>query len=79
MANKQHQVGKTITTKSPYGSHASMIVDPNTYSNKIGENEVVCKDGNFTYITQKWRIDNGLADPNRYSGRKTELIIDNLE
>jgi hypothetical protein len=66
---KQNQTGTIITTPSPYGSHVSMILEKHPDYNKISENQVICSDPdrNFTYITDKWRIDNGLADANRYA------------
>jgi len=34
------------------------------------ECEVVCKDDRGYYITYKNRLDNGLADPKRYSNKR---------
>lgn len=48
-----------ITTPSPYGSHDSMIIE------ELPNNKVKCKDDIGVYITDKWRINSGLADPNR--------------
>ena len=58
---KKHETGKTITTKSRFGSHADMFVDD------LEDGKVLCKDVAGTYVTFKNRIDSGLADPNRYS------------
>ena len=70
---KRHATGNIITTKSWFGSHADMVVSPEEYhennSQTISEEEVVCKDDKGYYITLKSRLDNGLADPKRYSGR----------
>lgn len=65
--NARHESGRTITTKSPYGSHSEMIVETDI---KLLLNEVVCKDDEGLYITTKDRIDSGLADPNRYGNRR---------
>tara|TARA_Y100000310_G_scaffold330701_1_gene402798 strand:+ start:780 stop:956 length:177 start_codon:yes stop_codon:yes gene_type:complete len=58
-----------------------MVVSPDEYHandsqiykdrgrHTISEDEVVCKDDRGYYITLKNRLDNGLADPKRYSGR----------
>jgi hypothetical protein len=43
-----------------FGSHASMMVKDN------GDGTVVCADEFGEYITEKIRLDNGSADPNRY-------------
>ena len=93
-SGKGYESGKTITTKSWFGSHADMIVEPSSVSEEdktefaewilgsafkmtqpdAGERwadseRVVCKDDKGYYMTYKNRLDNGLADPNRYSGR----------
>ena len=80
----RHQTGNNITTPSWFGSHASMVVSPEEYhanssriyrdrgTHIISEEEVVCKDDRGYYITLKNRLDNGLADPKRYSNRRTK-------
>ena len=48
-----------------YGSHLSMVDEEKTGElNK--ENKVVMQDEHGYYITDENRLDNGLADPNRY-------------
>tara|TARA_Y100000034_G_C6625475_1_gene272811 strand:- start:75 stop:335 length:261 start_codon:yes stop_codon:yes gene_type:complete len=78
---KGHDSGQAITTKSPYGSHADMVVELEELQSSdffetgegrwrvIEDYETVCKDDEGYYITLKSRIDNGLADPNRYFKR----------
>ena len=82
LMGKRHETGKAVTTKSPFGSHADMVVSPEEYHangsriykgrgiHTILECEVVCKDDRGYYITLKNRLDNGLADPKRYSRRQ---------
>ena len=79
---KRHSTGNIITTKSWFGSHADMVVSPEEYHENslriykdrgihtILECEVVCKDDRGYYITYKNRLDNGLADPKRYSNKR---------
>ena len=74
--SKGHESGNEITTKSWFGSHASMVVEPEEvepndelYLVHLHHSEVVCKDDKGYYVTDKTRLDNGLADPNRYSNR----------
>lgn len=67
-SKKSFEVGRTITTKSQYGSHADMLVE------ELPDGKVLLKDDNGTYITEKSCLDNGLADPRRYSGRIYENI-----
>ena len=61
---RRHVTGTTVTTKSWFGSHADMVVE------EINEKEGMCEDQNGRYKTSRDRLDNGLADPNRYSNRK---------
>ena len=77
---KGYDSGTVITTKSPYGSHADMVVGLEELQSvgiitfgmdAISDLDmVVCKDDKGHYITHKARLDNGLADPNRYSNRR---------
>jgi len=78
MANKKHDTGKVIATKSFYGSHAEMVVDSSEFDVKLSENEVVCVDQDGFYITFKDRLDSGLADPRRFhnKSRKTVQKVD---
>ena len=58
---------------STYGSHKSMIDEDN--SSKLEDDSlVICKDNDGFYVTQKFRLDNGLADPNRYLSREKRDI-----
>jgi hypothetical protein len=65
MMAKKHDIGVTITTPTPYGSHASMIV-------KDLEDKVILKDDFGEYTTTKDRLDTGLADPNRNGKRRSK-------
>lgn len=65
-SKKRHETGRTITTPSQYGSHSSMVVDHTQFGLTLNEDQVLCKDDTHYYITEKKRLDNGLADPNRY-------------
>ena len=62
--SKGHESGREITTKSWFGSHADMVVE------ELEDGKVACKDDRGTYTTYKTRLDNGLADPNRYSNKR---------
>ena len=73
---KGYDAGQAVTTKSPYGSHADMVVELEELQlgdlvelRDMEDYETVCKDDKGCYITLKARLDNGLADPNRYSNR----------
>ena len=70
---KRYESGRDITTKSWFGSHAEMVVsgeDEDTPVVKLKENEVMCKDDKGYYVTYRNRLDNGMADPSRYSSEK---------
>lgn len=79
---KRHETGNTITTPSEYGSHKSMVVDPEQYVSakdnasgvSCGPGVVLCKDDKGFYITLEDRLDSGLADPKRYSGKRLNLV-----
>ena len=69
----RHDIGVKISTESPYGSHASMVVNHEEYGVELQEGEVLLKCDTHFYITTKKRLDDGLADPARYSGKKLSL------
>ena len=71
----RHQTGNSVTTPTWFGSHASMVVDHSEVQIgdtdvKLSEHQVLCEDDNGYYVTEKKKLDNGLADPNRYSNRR---------
>lgn len=72
----KHQTGRTITTKTPYGSTSDMIVTDPDILNKVpvSENCVLLQDDDGYYITNKNRIDNGLSDPLRYCISYREIM-----
>ena len=66
MAKKQHKVPKHDSSvqfkgKTPYGSHKEMVVED------LGNGFLRLEDEKGLYTTSKDRLDNGLADPNRWS------------
>ena len=61
---RRHVTGTTVTTKSWFGSHAEMVVE------ELEDEKVKCEDEKGFYITEKRNLDNGLADPNRYSTKR---------
>lgn len=74
MANKKHDTGKVISTKSFYGSHAEMVVDSSEFDVKLSDGEVVCSDQDGFYITFKNRLDSGFADPRRFHGQSRKVV-----
>lgn len=63
---EKNEKWKTITTPSAFGSHRSMVVPP-PEGVELAASQCVCKDDDGLYITQIRYLDNGLADPHRYS------------
>jgi len=55
--------------KTRYGSHTDMIDEEKT-SELNDEKLVVLQDEHGYYITERTRLDNGLADPKRYAGER---------
>lgn len=53
---------------SRFGSHTTMAVEDETF--ELNHDEVVCEDEFGRYITNRNRLDNGLADPNRFHGNR---------
>jgi hypothetical protein len=77
---RQHDSGTAVTTKTQFGSDSSMLVDLKQYKEiSINIDDVVCKDDRGFYITNRNRIDSGLADPNRYSNTKNRINLEELE
>lgn len=52
-----------ITTPTRFGSHKSMVIKD------LGDT-VICKDDIGEYVTSKSRLDNGLADSNRWDRKE---------
>lgn len=72
-SKRSHDTSRVYTTKTPFGSHAEMIVqDVSEFDICLKDNEVICKDDGGYYVTLKSRIDSGLADPNRYCSERIE-------
>lgn len=69
MSKKKHDVGIIKSGKSPYGSHKEMIISDDTVV--LNNDEVLCSDENGVYKTKLSYIDSGLADPNRWSNRRS--------
>ena len=72
---KRHQTGNSVTTPSWFGSHESMVVDHNELQIggrdvTLSEGQVLCKDDKGYYVTERNKLDTGIADPNRYSNRR---------
>ena len=59
---------------SHFGSHSSMIDAEAT--EKLGDvNLVVLNDEHGSYTTEKIRLDNGCADPNRYESKRLHKLF----
>ena len=71
---KRHETGRTITTETWFGSHASMIVDHTEFGLELNNNEVLLKDDTHYYVTTKDRLDTGISDPNRYANSKATYV-----
>ena len=77
-SSKGYESGKEITTKSWFGSHAEMVVELEEgqqvvlFARTIEDYETVCKDDRGYYVTTTSRLDDGLADPNRYGPQRLD-------
>ncbi len=61
MAAKHEGRVVTVIGPSPYGSHKSMVKE------YLDNGRVLCEDERGLYETLVENLDNGLADPKRYS------------
>jgi len=52
---------------SRYGSHASMISE---WQRPLDEGLTICEDEKGYYVTEKNRLDSGVADPHRWAGKE---------
>lgn len=75
----KHFTGHSITTKTHFGSHAEMVVDHKSLNINVDENSVLCKDDQGYYITNKNRLDDGLADPNRFANTAQRVTVEQKE
>lgn len=73
VSKTKHDTGVKLTTKSPFGSHANMVVNHEEYGVNVMDDEVLLQCDTHFYITKRKRLDDGLADPARYSGKKLFL------
>lgn len=76
----KHQTGRSITTKTPYGSTSDMIVNDTEILKKvtIAEHHALLKDDDGYYITTKAMIDSGLADPMRHCEKHRSVISEKI-
>lgn len=72
----KHTTGRTITTKTPYGTTSDMVVTDENILKKvvIEQGLTLVQDDEGYYVTPKNRIDSGLADPFRYCDSYRENI-----
>lgn len=61
------QKQKAYGFPSRFGSHSSMLATEQGDINTPDEKYVACVDEYGRYITERSRLDTGLADPNRYA------------
>lgn len=56
---------------SSFGSHKSMVdMSSEDKQTLWGTGLVICKDERGRYITKRFRLDSGIADPSRFAGRR---------
>jgi hypothetical protein len=61
--NKQSSKQEKGKYPSYHGSHVSMLVEGKDAKD---EKHVICKDDDGMYVTERIRLDNGMADPFRF-------------
>jgi hypothetical protein len=65
--------GEKPLTPSRFGSHTTMIDEEG--SKNLPPNQVACLDEFGVYITERIRLDNGCADPNRFAASRVVGMI----
>jgi hypothetical protein len=75
MATKAKPKTRVYNYPSEFGSHAKMVDEELTKALK-DTTKVVCKDEFGTYETFRNRLDNGLADPNRYESKRVMRLAE---
>jgi len=68
VVKKKKDSKREMKYPSDYGSHTSMIDETETAKLK-NKSQVALRDDCGIYVTDRSRLNNGMADPNRYSGR----------
>ena len=73
---RKHETGRTITTKTAFGTTSDMVVNDEKITSrvKMQSGQVLAKDYAAYYITPSERVDNGLADWHRYDSQYREYI-----
>ena len=73
---KKHETGRTITTKTVFGTTGDMVVNDEKITSrvKMQSSQVLAKDDAGYYITPRDRVDNGFADWHRYDSQYREYI-----
>ncbi len=77
--NRNRGANKTFEHGSPsrYGSHAAML---SSWVRPVDEALVICEDERGLYVTEKNRLDSGIADPKRWSiGEHRDRIYSDIE
>lgn len=66
---RKHETGRSITTKTPYGTTSDMLVKDEEILSKVAvpDGFLLVSDDRGYYFASKNALDNGLADPVRYS------------
>lgn len=72
----KHDTGNKITTKTPYGTTSDMVVTDESILSlvEVRDDFVLVKDDSGYYMTEKNRVDSGLADPYRHSNSLRHLV-----
>lgn len=78
---RKHDTGRIITTKTPYGSDSSMLINDPTILKQVNLSEgfVLCKDDDGYYVTKSSHIDNNTADPYRNCSNTRAKFDPNIE
>ena len=73
--NRPWQKDEPYKYKTRFGSHREMLKEEHqeSFDALTPKDKVLCEDEFGEYETEAWRIDSGLADPNRYARSRVKL------
>jgi hypothetical protein len=76
----KHSTGHAVTTKTHFGTTSDMVVNHGDFKNiTLDEGQVLCLDDIGYYVTLLSRVDDGLADPNRYANTSQRVETEKKE
>ena len=73
--NRPWQKEEPYKYRTRFGSHREMLKEEHqeSFDTLTPKDKVLCEDEFGEYETEVWRVDSGLADPNRYAQSRVKF------